>query len=130
MADHEGLSCQQFPSAGAAPTPADEVVKSYRNALRDQVRSSLQALGRTCAEVRAFFRRNPEVLAGEPWEDPVARYLHNVLGVNPVVGVHAVRCGPGVRVPVPAGARAFLDWYDDAAFEPELAPSTGKEASS
>lgn len=122
MADHEGLNCDSFPSTSAPAAPAgEEVVKSYRNELKVQVAARLRDLGRTCGEVRAFFRRNPEVLDGPAWEDPVARYLHNVLGVNPIVGEQTVRCGAGVRVPLPRGVIAFLDWYDAAHIEPALA---------
>lgn len=88
--------------------------------LKELIEEKLSFLGNSCSEVMEFFSRNPEVLEGDPTECPLGRYLHNVLGIDPIVGTCFLWCGKNVKVPLSPGVRAFLQWYEEEEKEPKF----------
>ena len=88
--------------------------------LSEAISKELLLLGRTRKEVIRFFELNPEVLDGADYEDPIARYLRNVLGVKVIVGRNVIRCGRWKGIPLPLSVRDFISWYDNVLNEPNL----------
>lgn len=93
--------------------------------LTTDIQMKLHLLGHTREEVVQFFQQNPEVLLGEDYEDPIARYLRNVLGIEVIVGTTNIRCGRGVSIPLMPALRSFINWYDQRIHEPDL--GSGRE---